>query len=198
MGKVPSHTDKQGDHDSTTPHTQVVVFELRIEVLGQAFCIVFVKAKTREHLFGHFSQSRRICRRFPAGGMFENVAKKANNELFGKLTDYMGGVSAVLDKIALVLEAKYGVDMLPSNARKRKSQEILEAHLEPFLEQQTSQHNLMPDMQAAANGQIPPGVSVQQMAQNPFGQQMLEQAMVERGVRIREASRQSAMMIDGQ
>ena len=53
-------------------------------------------------------------------------------------------------------------------------------------------------MHAAANGQIPPGVSVQQMAQNPFGQQMLEQAMVERGARIREASRQSAMMIDGQ
>ena len=129
--------------------------------------------------------------------MFENIAKKANNELFGKLTDYMGGVSAVLDKIALVLEAKYGVDMLPSKARKRRGQEILESHLEPFLQQQTDQQNPIPDMQAAAQGMAPPGASVQQLASNPFGQHMLEQSMMERGVRIREASRQSAMMIDG-
>ena len=88
------------------------------------------------------------------------------------------------------------MDMLPSNARKRKGQEILESHLEPFLEQQTSQQNPMPDIQAAAHGVMPPGTSVQQMAQNPFGQQLLEQALVERGARIREASRQSAMMID--
>jgi hypothetical protein len=129
--------------------------------------------------------------------MFENIIKKGNKELYHKITDYLGGVSTVLDKIALVLESKYGVDMLPSNARKRKGQELLEAHLEPFLNQQTSQHNPMPDMQAAAQGHIPPGASVQQMAQNNIGQQMLEQQMIERRIRIEEASRQSAMAIDG-
>ena len=52
-------------------------------------------------------------------------------------------------------------------------------------------------VEAAAHGVMPPGTTVQQMAQNHFGQQLLEQALVERGARIREASRQSAMMIDG-
>ena len=121
--------------------------------------------------------------------MFKNVVREENMVLYEKLKSYLGGIAMVLDKVALVLEAKYGLNMLPTAMRKRKSQELVEAHVENMTQQPTSPNAPMPDMQRAADsGHM--GQAMDQLCRNPMGREMLQGATLERRER-------SVMDIDG-
>ena len=41
--------------------------------------------------------------------MFKNIVREENHLLYQKIKDYLAGISTVLDKVALVLEAKYEI-----------------------------------------------------------------------------------------
>ena len=96
-----------------------------------------------------------------------------------------------------MLEAKYGLSMLPSQQRKRKSQELVESHVSNLMAQPHSPSNPMPDVEMAVDGNAPLGATLSQLAQSSTGRAMLQRAMDERGQEVQRQVLMSLDTIDG-